>query len=47
MELGVPQGEELGQALHWLLDQVMDEQCPNEHDALLTCWAEHQKEDAK
>jgi tRNA nucleotidyltransferase (CCA-adding enzyme) len=47
MELGVPQGEKLGQALHWLLDQVMDEQCPNEHDALLAHWAEHQKEEAK
>jgi tRNA nucleotidyltransferase (CCA-adding enzyme) len=47
MELGVPQGEQLGQALNWLLDQVMDEQCPNEHDALLAHWAEHQKEEAQ
>jgi tRNA nucleotidyltransferase (CCA-adding enzyme) len=47
MALGVPQGKELGQALNWLLEQVMDERCPNEHDALLTHWVQHTKEESQ
>ncbi len=35
LTLGIPQGREIGQWLHVLLEQVMDGNCPNEHDRLL------------
>ena len=35
MEVGVPQGKELGQLLSWLLDQVLNEPSLNEKDILL------------
>ena len=36
MAMGVPAGKQLGACLSYLLEQVLDEQLPNEKDALLT-----------
>ena len=36
MELGIPAGKQLGQCLHYLLEQVLDEKLPNERQALLS-----------
>ena len=35
MALGVPQGKKIGEMLHLLLDEVIEERLPNEKEALL------------
>ena len=45
MDMGVPQGKEIGQILSWLLDQVLEDPQLNERETL-TRMAE-EKRDAK
>ena len=43
MELGIPEGKMIGQMLHILLDEVIDERLPNEKNALLQAAKERLK----
>ena len=43
MALGIPKGKQIGEMLHWLLDEVIEERLPNEKNALLQAAKEHNK----
>lgn len=46
LELGMPAGKELGEALTWLLEAVMADQVINEKAALLHYWQSHRSREA-
>ncbi len=43
MALGIPKGKQIGEILHWLLDEVIEEHIPNEKNALLQAAKERNK----
>lgn len=43
MELGIPKGKQIGEMLHVLLEEVIEERLPNEKNALLQAAKEHLK----
>ena len=43
MALGIPKGKQIGEMLHWLLDEVIEEHIPNEKNALLQAAKERNK----
>ena len=45
MALGVPSGPRVGELLRMLLEQVLDERCPNERQALLSCLKSYLEEE--
>ncbi len=44
MRAGIPKGPEVGHALNWLLEEVVEERLPNDHNALMEA-AHHLKEE--